>query len=268
MIVRLEGAVHVVLVRTVPIGHVRLVRPAAEAGPRAGAVQRDVAVRARRDEPPEDAVVALARGVEMRRREVTETDPLRGRVHEHRRGRGLEVVAFPPALVEHLPPQPGLLVLDTHRGSHRLPEDRRDAIALRRACRQQLQDVCERHREPPERAAPRVRRTPGRRIGPALALALVPGVAQQTGALVARPLGDEGDLPRDVVESRGLGERDRELGVERAGHVDAVEPHLVGVDALVPEAAARRARLSAQLLAQDLGGRAVALVTGLPVERE
>src|SRR5207245_45456 len=134
------------------------------------------------------------------------------------RGRRLEVVAFPPALVEHLPPQPGLLVLDTHRGSHRLPEDRRDAIALRRACRQQLQDVCERHREPPERAAPRARRTPGRRIGPALALALVPGVAQQTGALVARPLGDEGDLPRDVVESRGLGPRGRNLGVERAGH--------------------------------------------------
>jgi hypothetical protein len=78
----------------------------------------------------------------------------------------------------------------------------------------------------------------------------------------------EQDLLGDIVEIGGLVEVGGVLGVERAGHEEAVEPHLVRVNLLVPEAAAGGARLLAELVAQGLQGNAVAVGGRLLVERE
>jgi len=59
------------------------------------------------------------------------------------------------------------------------------------------------------------------------------------------------DLVDRVIEGRNVSEGGRILRIERPGHVDAVEPHLVRIDELVPEAARARARLSRKLLAQE-----------------
>ena len=78
----------------------------------------------------------------------------------------------------------------------------------------------------------------------------------------------ERELTRDVVVCRGLAERGGVLREERARHVHAVEPHLVRIDPLVPEAARRRSRLGAKLVAQDLESRPVPRVAGLAQKGE
>ena len=58
------------------------------------------------------------------------------------------------------------------------------------------------------------------------------------------------------------------LCVEGLGHVEAVEPHLAGIDFLVPESTLGRARLLFQLLVQAVHGAAVFRFAGDVVERE
>ena len=60
----------------------------------------------------------------------------------------------------------------------------------------------------------------------------------------------------------------RVLREERRAHVQAVEPHLIRVPLLVPEAAFLGARMLAHLLAQELDGLAVLFVLRLRVEQE
>ncbi len=79
---------------------------------------------------------------------------------------------------------------------------------------------------------------------------------------------DQRDLVDDIGECRGIPGRQRVLGIEGAAHVDAIEPHLIGIHALVPEAARRGPRLRAQLLAQEIRRAPVALVTRPARERE
>ena len=67
-----------------------------------------------------------------------------------------------------------------------------------------------------------------------------------------------------VVLAKDLGK----LCIKRLGHVQAVEPHLRGVNFLVPEAALGSARLSLQLLAQGGGGLPVFLLPRHLIESE
>jgi hypothetical protein len=76
------------------------------------------------------------------------------------------------------------------------------------------------------------------------------------------------ELPGDVVEGGRLAEGARVLGVERLRHVQPVEPHLLRVDLLVPEAALGRARLRAELRAQRVERPPVARLLGALVQAE
>src|SRR5437773_4730119 len=60
-------------------------------------------------------------------------------------------------------------------------------------------------------------------------------------------------LLRDVVEICILMQSLRILRVERLGHVQAVKPHLIGIDLLVPEPAVGSTWLGLQLSAQKRG---------------
>ncbi len=91
---------------------------------------------------------------------------------------------------------------------------------------------------------------------------------QQAGVRIAHVLVHEEELVGDVVEVGGGLEGDGELGAEGFGHVGAVEPHLVGVDLLVPVAAAGGARLKGELIVEELGGAGVLGVLGDAVEEE
>src|ERR1039458_10083648 len=51
-------------------------------------------------------------------------------------------------------------------------------------------------------------------------------------------------------------------GAEGLGHVGPAEPHLVGVDLLVPVAAAGGARLEGELVVEELGGLGVLVLLG------
>jgi hypothetical protein len=97
-------------------------------------------------------------------------------------------------------------------------------------------------------------------------------VIEEAGLRVAQVRLREQHLLDRVVERRRLPEHRRVAGQERRRHVDAVGPHLMRVDLLVPEAAVRRARLRGELRAQRDQRLAVALpiggVAGFGAERE
>ena len=57
-------------------------------------------------------------------------------------------------------------------------------------------------------------------------------------------------------------------GVEGLGHIQAVQPDLVGVNLLVPEVALHGAGLAEKLAPQHVGGLAVLLLVGLIIEGE
>ncbi len=91
---------------------------------------------------------------------------------------------------------------------------------------------------------------------------------EQAGVRIAHVLVHEEELVGDVVEVGGGLEGGGVLGAEGFGHVGAVEPHLVGVDLLVPVAAAGGARLKGELVVEELGGAGVLGVLGDAVEEE
>ena len=63
-------------------------------------------------------------------------------------------------------------------------------------------------------------------------------------------------------------EKSRILGIKRRAHVNAVEPHLVRITLLVPEAALAGAGLGLELFAQKTGGLLVALFVRQAIERQ
>ena len=78
----------------------------------------------------------------------------------------------------------------------------------------------------------------------------------------------EEELLGDVVEVGGGLEGGGVLGAEGLGHVGPVEPHLVGIDLLVPVASAGRARLKVELAVEEPGGEGVLRLRGDTVEKE
>ena len=69
-------------------------------------------------------------------------------------------------------------------------------------------------------------------------------------------------------KSCGLLEGGGVRGAEGLGHVGAVEPHLVGVDLLVPVAAAGGAGLQGELVVEELGGLGVLFLLGDAVDEQ
>ena len=96
----------------------------------------------------------------------------------------------------------------------------------------------------------------------------VPAVVEQAGLRIARVLLHEHELLRDVGEFFGMMGDGSVFGAEGLGHVEAVEPHLVGIALLVPVAAFGVARLLRELIVEEGGGGEVALVLRDAVEEE
>ena len=76
------------------------------------------------------------------------------------------------------------------------------------------------------------------------------------------------DLVSHIVKSFRFVERLGELSVERRRHIDAIKPHLVGINLFVPEATCARTRVRMQLFSQQVGCLLVTLVASLVVQRE
>ena len=114
-----------------------------------------------------------------------------------------------------------------------------------------VERIDDRRREPSERAPPRVRALPRRLVGPYHRLRLVPSVAVEPRLRVVCMARHDCELVRDVIEGRVLRVAFEEARcvarVERTAHVESVEPHLVRVHLLVPEAAFGHARLDREL---------------------
>jgi hypothetical protein len=82
-------------------------------------------------------------------------------------------------------------------------------------------------------------------------------VAQEAGVRIAHVGVHQQKLFGDVVEVGGGLEGDGVFGAKGFGHVSAVEPHLVGIDLLVPVAAGGSARLKGELIVEKLRGERV-----------
>ena len=73
------------------------------------------------------------------------------------------------------------------------------------------------------------------------------------------------DLFGHVVEDLALGKDLAVLRVERRSHKQSVQPHLIGISLLVPEATLAGPRLLLELAPEELDGLLQPLVVGLLV---
>ena len=99
-------------------------------------------------------------------------------------------------------------------------------------------------------AAPEVGGEAGGFVGPFLRLAVVVAVEEKARLGIARMCSNELDLRAGFVDEFRVIKRGAGFGHERAGHEDAIEPHLMRVDLLVPESAIRISRLTGDLFEQ------------------
>src|SRR2546430_12905713 len=134
--------------------------------------------------------------------------------------------------------------------------------------RKVVESIDKRHRIPSDRTRPEIRRQSRLRISPALLFRFIPAVIEQTGFRIARARLHPNELLRDIVEGCVLVKGRGVLGVERLAHVQAIEPHLVRINLLVPKATLMRARLRLQLFAQQIGSLLVFLLFSYPIERQ
>src|SRR5581483_8023148 len=111
----------------------------------------------------------------------------------------------------------------------------------------------QRHRVPADRARPKLWRQTGLRIRPSLLFRFIPTVIEQTGFRVARMRFPPDELPSDIVERTIFVKGRGVLGIKRLTHVQAVQPHLIGIDFLMPETALVCAGVSSQVLSQLIG---------------
>ena len=221
--------------------------------------------------------------------EIAEADAFGQRIGEHAARGGFQIIAIGGVLdadsdasvrllhhrrpvvrrlIHDLPPQPGLRILDLEYGGDSAIERSDENSALWMVLREPVENINEGYAVPAHGAAPCLGTESGLLIGPGHLLRLVPAMLEQAGFRVAHVAVHQQELLRDVVEVFGGLEGDGVLGAEGLGHVGAVEPHLVGVDLLVPVAAAGRARLHRELAVQEFGGLGVARVLGDPIEQQ
>ena len=95
----------------------------------------------------------------------------------------------------------------------------------------------------------------------------IPGVAQKPGFGVEGFVVDKAELMGDVTEVLCAGSAVRDIahgvfGIERLGHVKAVQPHLIGVYGLVPETSFRGAGLALKLAVEGIHCHAVLFLSG------
>src|SRR5262249_48340537 len=129
---------------------------------------------------------------------------------------------------------------------------------------QEIKDVYERHAVPTDGAAPEVGGGSRGFVGPVLFFGLIPAMIKKAPGRGVSVSGDEPDLFGDIVKGlRGGFNQLQVLSIERGGHVDAVEPNLLGVSLLMPEAAFGCSRLPMELGAQQFRGEEI---TGLVLE--
>ena len=190
------------------------------------------------------------------------------RVGEHAACGGLEIVAWFAVVSHDLPPEAGLCVLGLDDRGHGAIERGDKGGALGVAGGEPVEDIDEGHCVPAHGASPDFGAEAGGLVGPGHLLGLVPAMSEQAGVRIAHVLVHEEELAGDVVEVGGLLEGGGVLGPKGLGHVGAVEPHLVGVDLLVPVAAAGGAGLKGELVVEELGGAGVLGVLGDAVEEE
>ena len=97
----------------------------------------------------------------------------------------------------------------------------------------------------------------------------VPGVVIETGLRIAQVPRNKQELTSNIVHRRRISMTQRVLRIERLGHVQAVEPHLLRIDLLVPESALRRSRLRSKLLAECVRRLRVSnVVSGLEQKKQ
>ena len=99
-------------------------------------------------------------------------------------------------------------------------------------------------------------------------LAFVPSVVEQAGFMVSSVFFDQDDLVCDVVKVFRSAESFCEFGIKGCRHVNAIQPHLVGVDSFMPKPTFARARMRPQLLSEQLSGLSIALVARLIVQEK
>ena len=98
-----------------------------------------------------------------------------------------------------------------------------------------IQDIYQGHRVPTHRSAPEIQRLSRMRIRPTLLPGFIPAVIKQTGFRISDMTLHQNKLSGNIIEVRVFMETLRIFGIERLGHVQAIQPHLIRINFLVPE---------------------------------
>ncbi len=215
-----------------------------------------------------DAVESPLADRGVARREEPETHALKDRVGDERGSGGLEVVARRFRLVRHLVEHALLALERRERVREVLHQADEEALLVVEGLVGRLRGLDQREGEPAERAQPEVRAAAGDRVRPVHLTALVVAVIVEAGDRVLHVGFYIFKLVNDVLALLHLREAGLVAHVERLRHVEAVQPDLVRVDVLVPEAAFLRARHRVELGADKVERLPVLFIAGLVVEKE
>ncbi len=220
------------------------------------------------DEMGEDRGVAGFGDVEIGGVDVAVVSGFCEEVGEHAGCGGLEIVAGLVGLIEDLPPEVLLWIACGGDGVGKIFEEGDECGALGMIRGESIEGVDDTGGEPSVGAAPKVWGIAGFRVGPFFRARFIPPVKVEAGFGVAGMRGDGEDLFGGFVEEVGAVEGGAGVGEERAGHEDAVEPHLVGVYFFMPEASVGGARLVFELGGEFGGDSFVFFVVGGVVQEE
>ena len=131
-----------------------------------------------------------------------------------------------------------------------------------------IEHIHQRHEPPPDAPSPEIGRSSGLGIRPPLGFALVPRMIIQPCPGIVRVLVADAKLLHGIVYQVGTPELRSVARQERRSHVKPVQPHLMRIDQLVPEAPFQRARMAAQLAYQHVHRFLVLPVLGFAVQVE
>ena len=228
--------------------------------------QRDGFVIVDLDEIVDDAAIGLDACITIFGANVALAICLQEGVGEHSRTGALQIVSLASRRVHYLIPHARLLVLPFQDGVKVLLQQFDEFAAALIVSRYSIQHFDECHRVPSLRTSPAVLTQSGLLVGPEHIPVLVVGMTVEACLRVERTIISNGELVHGiVVDARhclGIFLRDRSCQTAVGqSHEDTIEPHLIGVDGLVPiHFIYHRARLLLQLLHQRLHGDEVFLL--------
>ena len=165
-------------------------------------------------------------------------------------------------------PQAGFFVLI---GNERLEQIKRNADDLLTAgmiLGHKVDIIQQRNRHPAHGTAPELGRTAGFFVRPVNLTLVVVSVIHQAGLFITGLGFHQRRLLCDLIKKERLVEGLAVLGAEGAGHVQPVQPHLVAVPGLVPEAAFGRGGEMLHEVGNSIQRRLVAGIAGAFVQRE